>query len=627
MAKNPGEIGWSFDSLGASGAIQGGIPMSYVFQSNLDTFVREVLQNSLDQKEGSGLVSVEFSFHTLTGQRKEQLLQEVNWNDLSPHLEGASRGDSIAAKESAIALAGLNAGPLDVLCIKDSGTKGLAGGETERGSNFTALCKNTLDTTEARPHRGGSYGLGKAVLWSFSSLSTVLFCSRIESEQDHGLRYFGKTELPYHETSDADDWDGRGFFGKTIVGDKGPRAESLWDSEAEAKASETLLSRSPSDGHGTSILILGFDEPLEEERRELKDVAEQVVESASRWFWPSLCTINPTLAVEAVVFHNEKEMYRQKAGVTPEVAPFVAVYDAMDTVDRVGSPGQVAIKTLSLLIPKRNLKDGAIKDEVGAELSLKVGRPMAGGESKEFPNRVALIRGAGMVVEYRRPTRGPIDDGSFNAVLLAGLRHGDSETDGDLEEFLRTAEPPSHREWTATQKVRVEYLRGSKSRLDTLFRDIDNGISELCEEPRSATTDGPAELARLFPLGGRGGGPVGGQSKFRVTQLQAQLDEDLTWSFSGHVTRHDSEGPWICDIKLWMDAETGRGEILVIDELTSSDAKIKLNDKFGCCEVASGTDEIRFSGKSKAVPVNDMDMPDPTRTRIRLEALPRNGGV
>ncbi|HEX2201571.1 MAG TPA: hypothetical protein VHH93_06220 [Gammaproteobacteria bacterium] len=34
---------------------------------------------------------------------------------------------------------------------------------------------NDLYTSEDRPQRGGSYGLGKAVLWRFSSFSTVLF--------------------------------------------------------------------------------------------------------------------------------------------------------------------------------------------------------------------------------------------------------------------------------------------------------------------------------------------------------------------------------------------------------------------------------------------------------------------
>ena len=63
------------------------------------------------------------------------------------------------------ALERFDAEPLTLLRIDDSGTQGLTGGENEEGKNFNALCRNVLDTAEDRPLRGGSFGLGKAVLW------------------------------------------------------------------------------------------------------------------------------------------------------------------------------------------------------------------------------------------------------------------------------------------------------------------------------------------------------------------------------------------------------------------------------------------------------------------------------
>ena len=55
------QIEWIFDPVPPSGAIQGGVPSSHVFTPDLDTFVRETIQNSMDQKT-TGPVTVNFVF-------------------------------------------------------------------------------------------------------------------------------------------------------------------------------------------------------------------------------------------------------------------------------------------------------------------------------------------------------------------------------------------------------------------------------------------------------------------------------------------------------------------------------------------------------------------------------------
>jgi hypothetical protein len=57
--------------------------------------------------------------------------------------------------------------PLRCLRIEDFGTRGLQGHDFDPGKNFSLLCRAEFKTSN-EGGRGGSYGLGKAVLWRFS---------------------------------------------------------------------------------------------------------------------------------------------------------------------------------------------------------------------------------------------------------------------------------------------------------------------------------------------------------------------------------------------------------------------------------------------------------------------------
>ena len=80
---------WIFDPLPPSGARNGGLPQDYVFEQNVDTFVREVLQNAHDQRlESSACSEVDFDLIQLTGQRKASFLEALQWRVLAGHLSG-----------------------------------------------------------------------------------------------------------------------------------------------------------------------------------------------------------------------------------------------------------------------------------------------------------------------------------------------------------------------------------------------------------------------------------------------------------------------------------------------------------------------------------------------------------
>src|SRR5205085_2402474 len=143
---------------------------------------------------------VHFRFVELSGEKLDTFLQAVAWRSLEPHLRAAAstRG-------------GRNLKPfledfdrrrkLVVLVVEDRHTVGLTGDELDGDSHFRALCKDTLFSHKKSEGAGGSYGLGKSVLWTFSGLSLVLFNSNLSSEAkgQTSPRLFGRVELPTHE--------------------------------------------------------------------------------------------------------------------------------------------------------------------------------------------------------------------------------------------------------------------------------------------------------------------------------------------------------------------------------------------------------------------------------------------
>jgi hypothetical protein len=467
--------------------------------------------------------------------------------------------------------------------------------------------------------------LGKAVLWRFSVFSTVMFSSRIDGDPQAGFRLFGRTELPSH-TSEEGRWSGPGWFGNRDETSLGDRAISVWDEQAAEIARQIYLFRPVQMNTGTSILIVGFKEPTGEEDRPLTLIADEILDSASRWFWPSINLELQSLEVNAEVYEDGEEVYSEKTGLYPGVKHFVQALVAEDEnlVERAAKPGEVAEKGVSFRVPARKSSgDEPEEAEVPSSMNFRLTRAEAEQDGSGLANRIALVRGAGMVVQYRRPTRLPLDEQPFYGVLRAGLAAGDSEPDIAVERFLRAAEPPSHNDWMASDRVQDEYKRGAVTRLKNFWKDLDNAVVELCEEQAPPSGEGPMALSRYFPVGGTGGGG-GERPKFRVDQLRASFSDGV-WEFSGRVMRRqDGKGAWTFTVFAWLDGETGRGDRLPLEYADAEDVDIMVLEDSVICEVPDTIDEVSFTGKTRRITSED-EMPDLRRTRMRLEVRPKTG--
>ena len=583
------------------------------------------MQNSLDQRMDGQGATIRFSIHRLRGSNRQQFNQAINWTQLEPHIRAVATGRaSVMARRLEQALQDLEDEPLTVLRIDDSGTRGLIGGENEAGKNFNALCRNVLDTAEDRPLRGGSFGLGKSVLWRFSSVSTVLFSSRLgHADPKSGFRLFGRAELPHHSTG-TDNWSGPGWLGQPEQTLQGLRAVSVWDEDAVPAAEPAQLFRPAQLGSGTTLVVVGFFEPGEEEPRPLSTVAAEILQSATRWFWPSICSNTGDLQVDVEAFDNNERVYSQSAGPVPDVSPFMNTVKATTIHSSVSEQGSVAEKRLSFRIPaRRPMGQNSAEPEIDGELRLLL-RLATPDDSSSLDNRVALMRGSGMVVDYHRPSRTPLENQTYHAVLLGGLACGESDSDRAVEQFLRASEPPSHNQWMAgTDRIQSEYRQGAKVRFQRLWSDVDRAIVELCEQKVPPATQGPGRLARLFPLRGRGGG-ASGASFFRVDRLAAHLD-DSTWHVSGRVVKRENNNrDWSFQVILWLDAETGRGEPVHLRSLETNRGEVQSQGESWECLLPGSEREVEFFGESKSG-AGPHDSVQIRRSRVRLEVRPRMG--
>jgi hypothetical protein len=615
-------IEWIFDPPPPSGARKGGLANAQIFDPEIDSFVREVLQNARDQKlDGVNSVSVRFALWELAEPHLSRFLEAIRWPGLLPHLTAAAeQGGITISQRLQEGLDLVDGGSIRLLLVSDSGTNGLTGGENDEESNFNALCRHELVTSSERRDSGGSFGLGKSVLWRFSTLSTVLFGSRLSGSNT--TRFFGRTLLPWHATNDSA-WEGSGWLGHPEATPAGPRAVSVTGQRADDIASACLVHRE-ADDPGTSILVVGFDEPALETERPLAGICESIAESAARWFWPALLDNEMTILVEG--WENDERVFAQHAHpATKEVAPFLAARTGSPEVDEMlDSPGEVVERKLELSVPAQRHRPGHIDDPrpaLMAPVRLRV-RMAESGEADHI-NTVSLQRGTGMVVEYRDVRRRSSIDIGFHAVLEAGLAHGATDEDQAAEEFLRAAEPPAHTEWThKTERIKAEYKAGAKGAVDGLFTSVEQAIRELARDEEVESDEGPDALRKLFPLPGVG--DLEPAPYYRIHDPEGRLD-DNRWEFGARYSRKEpQDDPWMFRVTLVIDQEGsgGRaaGERVPIASLSASDpSDVRGPEADESFVVTAPGDllEVAFSGRSREI--RDLPAGGLRRVRLRME--------
>lgn len=586
----PPPIRWIFDELPPSGARRGGQAAEHAFGHTLSAFVREVCQNANDQAIAAAQIN--FDLIEFDGETLIQLFEALRWPTLREHLVGASRTPTPSGRRIAEFLDELETGGrLLALRVEDRGTVGLTGDEDGEGSHFRALCKDTLFSVKQSDSAGGSYGLGKSVLWAFSGLSTVLFSSQL-SQHPKGRRsprLIGRAELPFHEV-DGVGYAGPGWFGRSVELERGRwRAESVWSKQAARLAAQLELARS--EGTGTSISLLGFRDPTAEQQPSKDELMTALRKHAAEWFWPAM-----QAELRGLEIRVGGELVRAEA--LDALAPFVDCWrgraQAGTSLQRAGDIARVPIP---IELPRA--RDGTRKSRGTVDLLVRLA------DDDEFrTRRIACFRGAGMVVEYR-DLAGLSGLRPFHAVLACGRARDPADpSDADLaiDRFLRDAEPPGHDTWHVTPALRDNWVRGYGQVFARLWDAVHSALRELLAPVVEMGVQGPERLRKRFPLGRVGASSGKGPSAFHFREFEAEL-VDHAWRFTGAIEPEVGARPWRVMISLHHLGEDGsRVRDLPIEHLqTEPRLTVELHEHAAEIEVPLGVSSLVVSGRSRSV--------------------------
>lgn len=606
---------WGFTTSRPTDARYGDDVAKYAMSSGdqgLKTFVREVLQNSNDARlYNDDPAQVTFRLETLEGDDLREYLEALDISTWSDHANLACEtesGEHLAESMERIQ----DEGKLRVLTIEDQNTQGLLGAETADQSNFTALVRDVLFSSKSGDTSGGSYGLGKAVLWLFSGLSMVVFNSTLSEPdpRDNSPRLIGRTRLPTHKSEDGDTvYQGHGWFGDVEdlpEEEGGARPESLWGEGANEIADRLRLSRP--DSPGTSIQVVDFRVPTAEERLDEDELASRITELAIEWFWPAIHRGNLKVTVE-----TEDDTQEASLNEYPNFSPFTSsLNERPNAVDELDDSGDVIEEPISLEVPAKSDESG----QTDGELDLVVRRAHSNERYKR--NHVAFVRGSGMVVEYYDRDKVVVGNEHFHGVLLGGRARpwgtGDEPTEEDMivEEFLTAAEPPQHNEWKRTETLANTYSRGFRTAVENIKPDVTDTLRSLVAPNVDRGSTGPERLGNRFRIGNeaRNGAATRESPSSRRVSGETDISFDETydhWVFSGEV-EPINEGYEIREVTVTlarMAEERATNDRLPVASISSDTAGVSISlpeengIQIGRLDPSPGTSSITFEGSSE----------------------------
>lgn len=624
---------WYFDELSQKESRQGDIPTKHALEADVETFVREVLQNANDAGpiDGDRPIEVTFRFRQLhAGDGLEEFKEAFHWDDqLLRHLKGA------AGEEKDLSLQQFLENETDhlvLLSVEDKNTAGLSGAEDADESNYTALVRD-MHRSNKEETQGGIHGVGGTVLWAFSGISTVLFTS-IPHDTSDGTppRFVGRSYLPDHTIS-GDLYKGYGWFGRLDPDDPDGRHVSVWGEDASEIASKLRADRP--DTLGTNATVVGFREPGEPQPtgESLEDLIQKIQTAAVENFWPAIRRHRLRVYVKGP---DDDERRPADFDSVDSVRPFISAYqDLYKEGGTLGEPGATASKDITFPFPERS--DGA-KTPTEGEVTLSA--RTAGPAEEELRNQVAVFRGAGMVVQYVNMDDVSKYGADFHAVLACGQARTDlgedpSFVDRHVERLLRAAEPAAHNEWTGTPRLKNEYtgrrVGTVKDLQGRLLRDELREIVATSDDDAGERLDG---FQKHFPVGSTGGGSGGGGTS---TSTPGPLNRDLHelvfdadhWEFEATLDRAGDEGGWAA--RVWMTQlfeDGGDGERLAIEGFELVDgptsANLRLDDGELIVE-SHDSEPLTIRCTSKATGPPDPTSGRTSRTGVRHELLEKGG--
>ena len=621
--ESPGD--WFFFSGGPGAPRYGDDPTKHAVDHDTESFVREVVQNANDQRlDNNDPVEVRFRFVTLTGDERDEFLRALGWESrLRDQIQQVAKHDTGRGYDRMLERIEDPDAELRLLVVEDRNTTGLTG-QWDEDSNYAALVRDELYSSKQDDTAGGSYGLGKSVLWTFSGASTVLFNSHpIDTPEDvTPPRFIGRTKLPTHELGGVT-YQGAGWLCDPHETNEGPRPKSLWDEDAEELADRLELSRPAVSG--TSAMVVGYRDPTRDTRPDIEELVDQFEEAAVKYFWPAIYRDDLRVVVETD--DQEREANVQSV---PEIRPFVECFEQRhEEGSALSEPGDVAGLDIPMDVPSR--ADGTETPDGPVRLGARLASPA---DDDTYLNNIAMFRGAGMVVKYYDQSRVAFGDRNFHGVLAAGeARSEDRPTEADLEidRFLRFSEPPEHDEWTSTENLREQYKRGFRTALDDMFETTRDGLRHLISRNDGSADALSDKVLKRFPIHEERMRSRSVSTPSSVFEIDSNSEyDDDRWRFEGQIEplEEEFEG-WTAEISMQGIGEDGAtSEHVPIDTVRVSSDDVTVDYEDGVAHIVAESDEslLQFKGESRPVEDEGSSSVAVGETRLEIRAELRTTG-
>ena len=564
------KIDWFFRERDPGEAFRGGVD-NFAFQMSIDTLVRETIQNSNDQRVGKKVV-VEFIFENHQGNSADKLLDLIGWKrGLEDSLKSISLEENHLSRRATRVLKAAKDRNFASLTIRDLSARGLEGEEDGDNGNFVMLCRHVLVTDAARKAlRGGSFGIGKSVLWAFSGASVAIFSSLpLERDKKTGRelvgepRLFGRAYLVSHKRGQK--WfNSDGHLGTRSVSNGKEWAVSVRGDEVKKLLNGSALSRDWKET-GTSILIPFLDNPREEEVLTAESVIEKITSAVEKWFWPSIDSGILEVRVGSRIDGKEKLS-------TVKLPNWVNHFKHASTAtsyEKIVDENGNAKSEIELKIPEREIdpKHNRIQGESTLYLS-RLTEEQLTEIPPELVGTVALIRGAQMVVQYHAKSFSPLMP-PFVGVLKAGGYRSQSNEDSAVEAFLRDSEPPAHDKWDPTsEKIGDNYKIGGQKALRNFFDAMNDAARNLLGSNSSGSGKVPRKLAELL-RGGKGREKKPRQERFEMSGKT--IDRSSPGEIKANFTIHRNTGSsaWIATVSVVLLDEQGTPRELHIEKINN----------------------------------------------------------
>lgn len=612
---------WFFFSGGPGAPRYGDDPTKHAVDHDTATFVREVLQNANDQGlPNDDPVEVTFRFVTLSGARRSEFLEALGWDrGLGDRLGAVADTDRGRGYDDLFDRLDDPDADIRLLIVEDRNTTGLTG-DWDEDSNYAALVRDELYSNKQDDSAGGSYGLGKSVLWTFSGASTVVFNSHVSTDgrrTPDTQRLIGRTKLPTHRLeSDDIAYQGAGWFCLPTETDGGVRPSSVWGDSAAALADRLHLDRP--DVTGTSALVVDYRDPTRDDCPPLEEVAEEFVDAAVTSFWPAIYRGNLEVTVEV-----DDETWEVNVRDVPEIRPFVDCYESRyDGDETLDAPGDVAGLDVPVELPARS--DGTETPAATVRLAARLSSPA---DDDSYLNHVALFRGSGMVVKYYDQSRVAYGDKNFHGLLACGEArhpHEDSPGDREVERFLRYAEPPEHDDWQSTENLREQYQRGFRTALDEMFDTLRDGLRHLVSQTDGSGGSLTNRVRKRFPIHGGQARPSGASPEvvFDIESVSGFADE--RWTFTGRIEPLEEEfAGWTAEVTLAGVGEDGtQYDDITIASLDAAhpDVTARCEDGIGRLTAGPEADHVEFEGESERIGDGDVRSGQVGETQLEIRA-------